>query len=153
MDPGRGREPVKWRRAAAVLAGSVLAGAAGIVVTAGGATASQAMAGRGAAVTAQASPVAGHWGDARQVDLSALQPGIGPIGIDALSCASPGNCSAGGHYTDSAQKRQAFVVSEDGGIWGTPVELTSGGLTDFNSGNPLITSLTCPVVDNCAVGG
>ena len=142
-----------WRRAAAVLAGSVLAGTAGIVVMAGGATASQAMAGTRAAGTAQASPVAGHWGGARQVDLSALQPGQGPIGIDALSCASPGNCSAGGHYTDSAQHRQAFVVTEDGGTWGEPVELTSGGIPDFNSGEPLITSLTCPVADNCAVGG
>ena len=85
--------------------------------------------------------------------MSALQPGDGPRGIDALSCASPGNCSAGGHYTDSAQHRQAFVVSEDGGTWGTAVELTSGGLPDFNSGEPLITSLTCPVADNCAVGG
>ena len=147
---------MKWRRAVAVLAGTVLAGTTGAAVMAGGAAAGQttaSMAGTQAAVTAQASPPAGHWGDARQVDLSALQPSQGPIGIDALSCASPGNCSAGGHYTDSAQHRQAFVVTEDGGTWGMPVELTSGGIPDFSSGEPLITSLTCPVADNCAVGG
>src|SRR5215467_7052490 len=147
---------MRWRRAAAVLAGTALAGTAGIAVMAGGAAASQvtaSMAGMQSAVAAQASPPAGHWGDARQVDLSTLQPGQGPIGIDALSCASPGNCSAGGHYTDSAQHRQAFVVTEDGGTWGEPVELTSGGIPDFSSGEPLITSLTCPVADNCAVGG
>jgi len=106
---------MRWARAA-VLAGAALAGTTGIAVLAGGAAASQvtaSMAGTQSAVTAQVSPPAGHWGDAHQVDLSALQPGNGPIGIDALSCASPGNCSAGGHYTDSAQHRQAFVVTED----------------------------------------
>ena len=147
---------MRWRRAAAVLAGTALAGTAGIAVMAGGAAAGQvtaSMAGTQSAVAAQVTPPAGHWGDARQVDVSALQPGQGPIGIDALSCASPGNCSAGGHYTDSAQHRQAFVVTEDGGAWGEPVELTSGGIPDFSSGEPLITSLTCPVADNCAVGG
>jgi hypothetical protein len=147
---------MEWRRAVAILAATVLAGMTGIAVMAGGATGGQAtasMAGAEAPVPAQASPLAGHWGDALQVDLSALNPGDGPIGIDALSCASPGNCSAGGHYADSARKRQAFVVTEDGGTWGKPVELTSRGLADFNSGQPLITSLTCPVPDNCAVGG
>ena len=32
-----------------------------------------------------------------------------------MSCASAGNCSAGGYYTDSSGHRQAFVVSEVNG--------------------------------------
>jgi hypothetical protein len=90
---------MRWARAAAVLAGAMLVGAAGITVLAGGAAASQvtaSMAGTQSAVTAQVSLPAGHWGDAHQVDLSALQPGNGPIGIDALSCASRGRWHLGG---------------------------------------------------------
>jgi hypothetical protein len=38
----------------------------------------------------------------------------------SVSCASPGNCSAGGdYYTDAAGHQQAFVVSEKNGSWGT----------------------------------
>jgi hypothetical protein len=146
--------PMKWRSAAAVVAGTALAGVTGIAVMTSGAATARASAGTAVTVDiAQASPPAGHWGGAHQVDLSGLRPGSGPSGIDAMSCASPGNCSAGGHYTDSAQDRQAFVVTEHGGTWGRPVELTSGGLRDFGSGQPLITSLTCPVANNCAVAG
>src|SRR5215468_3747627 len=114
---------MRWRRAAAVLAGTALAGTAGIAVMAGGAAASQvtaSMAGTQSAVAAQVTPPAGHWGDARQVDVSALQPGQGPIGIDALLAPSPGNCTAGGNYTDSAQPRQASVVTEAGAPGGSP---------------------------------
>jgi hypothetical protein len=151
---------MRWRSAAAVVASIALAGMTGIAAMPGGATAqastgtaiAQAAVARPAA-TAQASPASGHWGAAHPVDLSALHPGNGPSGIDAMSCASPGNCSAGGHYTDSAQDRQAFVVTEKAGTWGKPVELTSGGLRDFGAGQPLITSLTCPVANNCAVAG
>lgn len=95
-------------------------------------TASTQMAVAKAAATAQASQPSGHWGVAHPVDLSALHPGNGPSGIDALSCATPGNCSAGGHYTDSAQDRQAFVVTEKGGTYGLEeVQVaapTAGGL-------------------------
>src|SRR5262249_33437173 len=100
--------PMKWRSAAAVVAGTALAGMTGIAGMRGGASAARAsaatavtkMAVTKAAVTksaaaAQASPPSGHWGGAHPVDLSALHPGNGPAGVDALSCATPGNCSAG----------------------------------------------------------
>ena len=77
---------MKWRRAVAVLAGTVLAGTTGAAVMAGGAAAGQAtasMAGTQAAVTAQASPVAGHWGDARQVDLTHVMWFRGVVAGDA----------------------------------------------------------------------
>jgi hypothetical protein len=66
-----------------------------------------------------AAPVTGvrsRTGQAKQV------PGIAKINtlgaqIDSLSCASSGNCTAGGQYTDSSGKFQAFVVSQAGGTW------------------------------------
>jgi hypothetical protein len=33
----------------------------------------------------------------------------------SVSCASAGNCSAGGDYTDGAGRQQAFVVAETNG--------------------------------------
>ena len=36
----------------------------------------------------------------------------------AVSCASAGNCSAGGNYALNAKLSQAFVVSETNGKWG-----------------------------------
>ena len=32
--------------------------------------------------------------------------------IESVSCTSAGNCSAGGRYTDSSHRSQAFVVSQ-----------------------------------------
>jgi hypothetical protein len=37
-------------------------------------------------------------------------------GVDAVSRASPGNCAAGGQYTDGSGQ-QAFVISEVNGTW------------------------------------
>lgn len=35
-------------------------------------------------------------------------------GTDSVSCASAGNCSAGGHYTTAQGSQQAFVAAETG---------------------------------------
>ena len=49
-----------------------------------------------------------------------------------MSCASAGNCSAGGYYTDGAGHEQAFVVSEVNGTWGTAIEVP--GTAALNAG-------------------
>ena len=57
------------------------------------------------------SQVNGRWGTAKEV-AAALNTGTNnPAGILSVSCASAGNCSAGGGYTDSSGHAQAFVVS------------------------------------------
>ena len=38
----------------------------------------------------------------------------GNDGVDAVSCASAGNCSAGGYYTDASGHTQAFVADPSG---------------------------------------
>jgi hypothetical protein len=53
----------------------------------------------------------GTWGSAREV------PGTATLNhryaqVNSVSCASAGNCAAGGFYTDSSQLLQAFVVNE-----------------------------------------
>ena len=116
-----------------------------------------------AALMAGASPAAaqaagaravsgGAWGTAREVTgLAALNQG-GFANITSVSCASAGNCTAGGSYTDSSGGGQAFVVSETNGTWGTAKEVP--GLAALNQGgSALITSVSCARAGTCAAGG
>src|SRR5215471_14687547 len=57
----------------------------------------------------------GTWGAAQEV-AAALNRG-GGAQLDSVSCASAGNCSAGGFYMDSSQHSQAFVAGETNGTW------------------------------------
>jgi hypothetical protein len=53
----------------------------------------------------------GTWGNAIAIPgLGALNTG-GNASVSSVSCASAGNCAAGGTYTDRAGRSQAFVVS------------------------------------------
>jgi len=94
--------------APAIVAGlvSMAALAGGTAVQASAATVTQA------ALTVRAAAPAGTWGKA------AKMPGIAALAEDgtsdplSVSCASAGNCGAGGFYTDGSGNKQAFVVSE-----------------------------------------
>jgi hypothetical protein len=56
--------------------------------------------------------VNGIWGNAVEVPGSGALNAGGFAGVQSLSCASAGNCSAGGSYDDSSGYPQVFVVSE-----------------------------------------
>src|SRR5262249_35247430 len=59
-----------------------------------------------------ASQVNGTWRTAQQVPgIAALSPGGNSL-LWSVSCASAGNCSAGGNYDVNSGHQQAFVVSE-----------------------------------------
>jgi hypothetical protein len=61
---------------------------------------------------------AGAW-RAKEVPGLAALAGAGDSALNSISCASPGNCSAGGSYqlgTDISRS-EAFVVSEVSGTW------------------------------------
>ena len=69
-----------------------------------------------------------------------------------MSCASAGNCSAGGDYLDGSGHQQAFVVSEVNGSWGRPSEVP--GTAVLNTGwNAGINSVSCESAGNCSAGG
>ena len=61
------------------------------------------------------SQVHGAWGTAIEVPGTAALNRGGDAEIFSVSCASAGNCSAGGGYTDSSGHGQAFVVNEVNG--------------------------------------
>jgi hypothetical protein len=69
-----------------------------------------------------------------------------------VSCASAGNCSAGGRYTDSAGHTQSFVVSQVGGRWGTAKEVP--GTAALNTGGKAaVNSVSCAPAGHCSAGG
>ena len=54
----------------------------------------------------------GSWGKARELPGSAALNTGGDAAVLSVSCASPGNCAAGGWYTDKAGREQAMVADE-----------------------------------------
>ena len=54
----------------------------------------------------------GTWSKAIEVPGTAALNAGGEAGINSLSCAAPGRCSAGGFYRDGRGNLHGFVVSE-----------------------------------------
>jgi hypothetical protein len=94
----------------------------------------------------------GVWATAERLPgLSALNKG-GYASVSALSCASAGDCSAGGLYTDGSRAQQAFVVSQTAYNWGTATNLP--GLRSMNKGAyALVSALSCTSPLDCSAGG
>jgi hypothetical protein len=120
-----------------------------------GGTATNVPGGPGGSLTQQAlvvKEVNGIWGKAREV------PGIGAlnVGEDAavqtVSCASAGNCSAGGQYTDSSGYGQAFVVTQTGGTWGKAREVPGTGALNVGE-HAAVQTVSCASAGNCSAGG
>ena len=102
---------------------------------------------------ALAASVRGHvWGAAEEVPGTAALNQGGNAEVSSVSCASAGNCSAGGSYTDSSGNIQAFVVSQTGGTWHPAIEVP--GTAALNQGGDAeITLVSCASVGNCTAGG
>ena len=98
------------------------------------------------------SEVGGAWKTAEEVPgIAALNRG-GHAGINSVSCASAGNCSAGGQYTGRSRHPQAFVVSEVSGVW-RRAELVPGTAALNTGGSATIYSVSCASKDACSAGG
>ena len=70
----------------------------------------------------------------------------------SLSCASAGNCAAGGEYKDSTGHTQTFVADETDGIWGKAEEVPGTASLDVD-GDAYGLSLSCASAGNCAASG
>jgi hypothetical protein len=96
-----------------------------------------------------ASEKNGVWSNARQV-AAGLNTG-GNASVNAVSCASPGSCAAGGSYFTHSNRFGAFVIVEKNGIWQTAREVAAGA---FSQGrNPAVNSVACPAAGDCIAGG
>jgi hypothetical protein len=109
-----------------------------------------ASAAAGAHIAAVARASSGTWGTAEKVPgLAALNQGGNAV-ITSVSCASPGNCSAGGSYASSRTRDQAFVVDETGGSWGTAQQIAAAR---NKGGEARLLSVSCTSPGNCSAGG
>jgi hypothetical protein len=74
--------------------------------------------------------------------------------VRAVSCASDGNCAAGGSYRDTALHDHAYVVDETAGAWGTAVELPGiAALEAGDGGGSAVSSVSCGAPGDCAAVG
>jgi hypothetical protein len=113
-----------------------------------------ALAGSAAAATTVtvAAGSGGTWGKAEQVPGTAALNKAGGAAVSAVSCASAGNCSAGGFYSDSPDHVQVFVVSQAGGTWGKTEEIP-GTATLNKGGDAQVNSVSCAPAGTCSAGG
>jgi hypothetical protein len=94
----------------------------------------------------------GIWRKAIRLPGTAKLGAFGFASVGAISCASPGNCAAGGSYHVSASATEAFVVSQRHGNWGKTV--TVPGTSVLNTENDAdAVSISCPSAGNCTAGG
>src|SRR3954454_10207210 len=63
--------------------------------------------------------------------------------VEAVSCASPGNCAAGGYYTNQWRGQEAFVVDETNGSWSDAIKVP-GTTTPNTLQLAEVTSISCP---------
>lgn len=89
----------------------------------------------------------GAWGKAKAL------PGGDDGEVDAISCASAGNCLAGGaDAPEYFYTFKAFLAVERNGRWGKPTAVP--GLKALNNGGSTeVNSASCPSAGNCVVGG
>lgn len=73
-------------------------------------------------------------------------------GFTGVSCASIGNCSAGGQYRDASGNYQGFLIDEVHGSWqvATRLKLPSGGTQAGHNGG--VVSVSCASAGNCSAG-
>ena len=91
----------------------------------------------------------GRWNLAVEVPgLGFLNEG-GGAEVRSVSCASAGNCSAGGTY-DYGGYNAAFVVGEKNGVWGKVINVPGLSRVARDAG---LTSVSCASAGNCAAGG
>ena len=80
---------------------------------------------------------------------AAADPGVD---LSSVSCASAGDCSAAGQYTDSSGDSQGLLLTESSGTWatGVPASLPGNAVADPNAA---VGSVSCPAAGECAAVG
>jgi uncharacterized protein CbrC (UPF0167 family) len=94
----------------------------------------------------------GTWRNAKEVPGTAALNSGGNAQADRVSCGSPGNCSAGGFYTDASGHEQVFLVTETNGTWHTAKKVRRLGALN-QGGQGQLYSVSCKSAGNCTAGG
>jgi hypothetical protein len=94
----------------------------------------------------------GVWGPIQAI------PGVSALSredaasLTGLSCGADGDCVAGGDYLNTSGNSQAYVASEQGGVWGTATQLFATQLLGSGLSNT-VNSVACPSAGNCTAIG
>jgi hypothetical protein len=91
----------------------------------------------------------GSWGKAQEVPGTGKVNTGGDAAVQSLSCASPGNCLAGGWYGTKTGE-VAFLAAQHGGHWGTAFKVP-GSLV--GSKDAEVDAVSCPASGDCAAAG
>src|SRR5215471_9204694 len=136
-----------WQRSAPMAPAVAAAAVCSVMLTG-----ASAAAGVRAVPGARPAVLGGTWGTAEEVfGIVALNQGRS-ASTDSVSCASAGNCSAAGDYTDNSGSQQAFVVSQTGGTWHAAIEMP--GIAALSQGRgSFIGSVSCASAGTCSAGG
>jgi hypothetical protein len=100
----------------------------------------------------------GSWGPGVEAALPAnAAPTNDDATVGSVSCASAGNCSGVGWYTDSSGSREGLLLTETAGIWAIGVEavLPANANTTASPGNQgtYLRSVSCASAGNCSAIG
>ncbi len=103
------------------------------------------------------SETSGTWSSATEVTMTSTI-GSGGAELNAVSCSSPGNCSAigDGVYQDASVHGGLayipFIVDETNGTWGSPSLIP--GISTLNVGlEAIAAAISCTSNGNCSGGG
>jgi hypothetical protein len=98
---------------------------------------------------------AGTWGSGIEAMLPAnAAAGAGQfVLLYSVSCASAGNCSAVGQYTDSSGADQGLLLTETAGRWATGVEADLPDNAATSNPGPAVFSVSCASAGNCSAVG
>ena len=94
----------------------------------------------------------GTWATGVEASLPANAGKNPNVGFDSVSCASAGNCTAVGRYTDRSGHEQGLLLTETSGRWTTGVEASLPANAGKNP-NVDVDSVSCASAGNCAAVG
>ena len=94
----------------------------------------------------------GTWATGVEAGLPANASASPTVRLSSVSCASAGNCTAVGTYSDSAGATQGLLLTETAGAWGNGLE---AGLPGNAAANPAVVlgSVSCASAGDCAAVG
>jgi hypothetical protein len=103
--------------------------------------------------------VGGTWGTARNASLPTnvnVSSGVPSNSLSSVSCASSGNCTAVGGYTDSSGNTEGFLLDEAAGTWESGVEAPlppGAAVNQNNSSLSYLNSVSCGPAGECSAVG
>jgi hypothetical protein len=95
----------------------------------------------------------GSWAPAEEIPGTGQLNAGGTANAAQVSCGSPGNCVAGGYYTDSQGSPRAFVADQVNGAWNGAIEVPGSAKIAGRGGDAMLSAVSCATAGNCAAGG